>query len=226
MAAPDGKRLFIDIETVPTQQLMLQQYVHNNLRPPSNYTKEETITKWLADNYERAYRNTALDGAFGEVVVTSYAIDDGPVLGTFRNIDQREEGDYLRQIWSDLAEQASDVGLIWVGHKIMFDMLFLHQRSIVTGAKPSIRIPYMDRSWSDTWHDTNVLWTGNDRLSDSVSLDKLCVALGVPSPKGGIDGSQVWDAIQAGDYDSVVKYNVADVEATREVYRRLTGWSS
>jgi predicted PolB exonuclease-like 3'-5' exonuclease len=226
MTARTGKRLFIDIETVPTQRVELAEYVQQSLKPPGNYKNEEAINKWLAENQDKAFRSTALDGAFGELVVLSYAIDDGPVFGTYRDIKRRDEGEYLRQIWSDLAEEASDVGLIWVGHKLMFDMLFLHQRSIVTGARPSLRIPYMDRPWAGTWEDTNALWTGNDRLGDSVSLDKLCMALSIPSPKDGIDGSQVWDAIQAGDYESVVKYNVADVEATREVYRRLTGWGA
>ena len=226
MTAKAGSRLFIDIETVPTQRVELAEYVQQGLKPPSNYKNEDAINKWKAESADKAFRNTALDGAFGEIVVISYAINDGPVFGTFRKLGEYEEGEYLAQIWGDLAEEASDVGLVWVGHKLMFDMLFLHQRSIVNRARPSIRIPYDDRPWAGTWDDTNVLWTGNDRLGDSVSLDKLCVALGIPSPKDGIDGSQVWDAIKAGDYESVVKYNVADVEATREVYKRLTGWGS
>lgn len=226
MTARAGSRLFLDIETIPTQDERLKEYVTSTLKPPSNYKKDEAIEKWLADNADKAWRNTSLDGAFGELLVVSYAVDGGPVLGTYREIEgSATEKELLVGLWNDLSERASDAGTIWVGHKLMFDMLFLRQRSIVNRVRPSLHIPYQDRAWAGTWEDTNVLWTGNDRLSDSVSLDKLCTALGIESPKDGIDGSMVWDAVKEKRYEDVLRYNVADVEATREAYMRLTGWS-
>ena len=82
MTARAGRRLFIDIETVPTQKVAIVDYVQQNLKPPNNYKNEDAINKWLAEHAEEAFRRTSLDGAFGEIAVISYAVDDDPVLGT------------------------------------------------------------------------------------------------------------------------------------------------
>jgi len=56
----------------------------------------------------------------------------------------------------------------------------------------------------------------------STSLHKLSVALGVNSPKDqGIDGSKVYDFFLAGKTEEIAKYCMRDVEATREVYKRI-----
>ena len=57
-------------------------------------------------------------------------------------------------------------------------------------------------------------------------MDRLCRALGLPQ-KGDeigedIDGSKVWDFVQAGRLDDVATYCCGDVERVREVYNRLT----
>jgi predicted PolB exonuclease-like 3'-5' exonuclease len=62
-------------------------------------------------------------------------------------------------------------------------------------------------------------WAG---ARNRVSLDKLCKAFGIETPKGGIDGSKVWDYVKAGKIDEVAAYCARDVEATRKVYKRLT----
>jgi hypothetical protein len=55
-----------------------------------------------------------------------------------------------------------------------------------------------------------------------ISLDKLCTALGVVSPKvNGVDGSMVYDLWAADEHDKLARYNAADVAAAREVYFRL-----
>jgi len=53
-------------------------------------------------------------------------------------------------------------------------------------------------------------------------LYKLCRALGVESPKGEIDGSRVWEYVKAGRLYDVAEYCKKDVEATRQVYKRMT----
>ena len=64
-------------------------------------------------------------------------------------------------------------------------------------------------------------WAG---FGGRVSLDALCRALNVPSPKeGGIDGSKVYDAWMAGQHDQIAAYNMADVVATAAVWQRMAG---
>jgi hypothetical protein len=45
--------------------------------------------------------------------------------------------------------------------------------------------------------------------------------LGIPSPKGDLDGSQIAGAFAAGRFDDIAKYNAGDVEAVRRVYKRM-----
>ena len=47
------------------------------------------------------------------------------------------------------------------------------------------------------------------------------MALGIPSPKDGIDGSQVAAFHAAGKDDEIVEYCKRDVETTRDVYKRM-----
>jgi predicted PolB exonuclease-like 3'-5' exonuclease len=64
------------------------------------------------------------------------------------------------------------------------------------------------------------LWAG---YGQRVSLDALCKGMGIPTSKGDMDGSQVYDAWLAGEYDRIAAYNLQDVKATAEVWHRLNG---
>ena len=67
-------------------------------------------------------------------------------------------------------------------------------------------------------------WAG---YGNRVSLDALCRALGIPSPKeAGIDGAGVFDAWQAGRHEEIAQYNLRDALATAEVWHRLAGGSA
>ena len=157
-------------------------------------------------------------GAFGEIVSIAFAIDDAEPIVTWRELGERSEAQLLEEFWAALVPLRGEP-VTWVGHNTMFDMLFLHQRGVVDRVKPSLHIPYLDSSWAGSWEDTMTLWGGNRA---SVSLEKLCVALGVPTPKDGIDGSEVWGIVQREGVGRIAEYNVADVVATREIHKRLT----
>ena len=110
-----------------------------------------------------------------------------------------------------------------VGHNVgAFDLRFLHQRYIVHGIRPPIVIAraISARPWeSEKVYDTMVQWAG---VGNRVSLDKLCLALSIPSPKAGMDGSQVAEYVAAGRIEDVAAYCRGDVAATREVWRHMT----
>jgi predicted PolB exonuclease-like 3'-5' exonuclease len=59
--------------------------------------------------------------------------------------------------------------------------------------------------------------------AQGVSLHKLSLCLGCVSPKEkGIDGSKVYDYFLAGKGDEIAEYCKRDVDATREVYKKMT----
>lgn len=230
-------KVFIDIETVPTQREGALEEIRATIKPPGQYTKPESIQKWLEENAEaeaeRLWRRTALDGAQGELVSIAWLVDDYPYLPS--QIHQPacvsrapgwEEPYLLYELFRGLAEELADRNLgpesvTWCGHNITgFDLPFLFKRSVILGVKPSVNLRAGEPAWSSHIADTMTLWAGR---TGTISLDTLCKALGIESPKdGGLDGSGVYDAWKDGRMDEIQRYNIADVLAVQRVYRRLT----
>ena len=109
-----------------------------------------------------------------------------------------------------------------VAHNASFDLPFLWRRARVLDVNVPDWLPSpLDLRIGKSAGDTMLLWAG---LRERVSLDALCRALGIESPKdGGIDGSQVFDRWQSGAYDLIARYNLRDVHALRRVWHRLHG---
>lgn len=209
-------KIYIDIETIPTQNTDYQAYVCENLKAPANYKNEETIAKWLEENKGEAIHKTALDGAFGEIVVIGVAINDEPPVLFYREDWQSadRETDILQRFNDFLREKANKCNTVpqFIGHNITkFDDRFIFQRSVINGVKP-----YYTASRQNTY-DTMTEWAGYGGM---VSLDKLCKVLDIEQ-KGEIDGSKVWQYVQDGKINEVAEYCGKDVERVRQVYKRM-----
>ena len=55
----------------------------------------------------------------------------------------------------------------------------------------------------------------------SASLDMVCYNLGIPTPKDGIDGSQVQEFHDAKRDNEIIEYCTRDVVATAQVYKKM-----
>ena len=59
-------RIFLDVETVPSQAPGARDLVRRSIKPPATMTVPSTIEKWWAersaDAIEEAYRKQSLDG--------------------------------------------------------------------------------------------------------------------------------------------------------------------
>ena len=241
--------LYIDIETLPTDRGDVAGDIRLSLladltksiaevHAPSNY-KPETAELWMAnqgqqkiqdleDAYDKAVdqaiRATGLDGSLGRICVIGWAIDDGEVDSLASDWDERT----LLLDFKTLMERSDVAGEVYpprvVGHNVkMFDLRFLLHRYIVHRIEPPLVIEHAAHSkpWAEQdVYDTMTQWSGMG--GKFIKLDKLCKALGVPSPKDGIDGSMVWDAVKEGRILDVQKYCEKDVAATREVFKLMT----
>jgi hypothetical protein len=153
---------------------------------------------------------TSFDGAFGRILCIGYAVDDEPT-----DVLIGDERDILVRFW-ELARSVSH----YVGHNVMdFDLRFIYQRSIVCGVRPSVNLSFA-RYRCDPIYDTMKEWVKWSKTN--VGLEHLALALGIPTPKEGIDGSQVFDFYKAGKLDEIADYCKRDVETTRAVYKRMT----
>lgn len=237
--------LYIDIETIPAQRSDIladiraskQQELDQAIaavRAPSNYGAD-AAAKWMTEkgaaqiadlrasfesDVDEAYRKTSLDGAFGQICVIGWALNDEQPK-TVHGMDERN---VLRAFGDSLViHRSSHFTTCVVGHNVSaFDLRFLAQRHIVNGIRPPMVIARAAQAkpWEvEKVFDTMVQWSG---VGSRITLDKLCKALGVKSPKGDIDGSKVWDAVQAGRLVEVADYCARDVEAVRQIHLRMT----
>jgi 3'-5' exonuclease len=214
----------------------------NAITHPANYKDPVKIEEWNATvrqekvaalkdahekNVEEAYRKTGLDGSFGHIACVSFAyLDSEPEkLWTADWQDPSYERDLLmglEDLLNDHIPTNMHRAVQVVGHNVAgFDLRFLVQRSIITGVRPHpiINAAAQAKPWElDRVYDTMIQWAG---VGKTVSLDKLCKALGMPG-KGDLDGSKVWDAIKNGRIAEVAEYCADDVRKVRAVHQRMT----
>lgn len=219
------KKLFFDIETLPAPE-----EATDTLR----YLYDRKMSKVDPDSdkepmpFEEFFDKTGLDGAYGRVLVIAYAVDDGPVE-YICNPDN--EAETIEKFW----QIAGGVDL-FVGHNVRdFDLPFIMQRSIILGVKPSWEIyevpgkkpweldKYLNFARYKNLPIFDTMWEWSrwvDRWSNK-NLEHLALAMGIPTPKEGIDGSQVAEFYKQGKVQEICDYCVRDVETTRAVYKRM-----
>jgi len=216
--------LYLDIETIGTTDPEAIADIAAGISHPKTMSKPDTIAKWVAEEkpavVQEAVKRTSFDGTYGQVITIGYAMDDGEVEAVYQG-DGISERDILVLFADDvnrIMDRASTRPVL-VGHNIHgFDLRFLWQRYIINGVKPP-PLPFQSKAWDANINDTMVMW--NPEREKRISLDKLCKALKIKSSKDGFDGSMVWDAFKAGEFDKIADYCKADVEAVRQCHTRM-----
>ncbi len=210
--------IYFDIETLPAEESS-----HEKLRYLFERKKEKKLkTKKIEDeelgeennskSFDDFVLKTSFDGGFGRVLCIAYAIDDKPTEVLCNDGNEKKT---LEQFWN-IAQNCD----LFVGHNIMdFDLRFIYQRSIVLGVKPTLNLSFA-RYRSSPIYDTMKEWTKWDTMN-KVGLEYIALALGIPTPKEGIDGSQVFTFYKNGKVDDICKYCKRDVETSRAVYKRM-----
>jgi hypothetical protein len=205
------------------------------VRAPGNYGAD-AAAKWLiekgqpqidalkasaATEIDVAVRKTGLDGSFGRVCVVGIAVDDEPVQTFYSDTDERQVLTAFNDVLTKVTAH-DNFTCCFVGHNVVqFDLRFLMQRHIVNGIRPCLAFSrsVAAKPWeTDKVFDTMTQWGGT---GGRISLDRLCKALGIKSPKGEITGATVYDAVLAGRIKDVAAYCEQDVLATREVFKRI-----
>lgn len=216
------KKLFIDIETIPSQCAAVKVAIRNEIKPPANIKLEKSIAAWMEENAdsaaEDAWLKTSFDGGRGEVVCIGWAVDDEPVQSLCRQIDEPE--DHLLKSFFSMVDGEYQV----IGHNVLaFDMRFLFHRAVILNTPPTLTLRQDERYNGAKCFDTMLAWAG---WGNRISLKKLCLLLGIPVKSGGIDGSMIWEYMQAGKIVEVADYCREDVEAVRAIYNRMNFYRS
>lgn len=202
-------KLYIDIETLPADEKNREVATETSLKKMHEKAKGGNISKKLK---ESAYRWSAISGDFGKIFCIGYAFNDEKVT-----IISGSEQEILEEWWK-IADRAD----LFIGHNILdFDLRFIFKRSIVYRIKPSTKHLNLSfaRYKSFPIYDTMREW---EKWSQSfISLDTLAKVLDLPTSKGAIDGSKVYDYFLKGKFDEIYEYCKKDVILTRQVYKRM-----
>ena len=225
MAAQD--ELFLDIETLPTIDDRMKKEIAEAITPPGSMSKPETIAKWEAEEkpklIENAIAKTALDGTYGRVCCITYAFGEAPVQG----IIDRDEKVVLKKFFDDCRAKAKEKFTVSritvVGHAVNdFDLRFIWQRAVINEVSAPSILPFNASKYSEYIRDTMTMW--NPAPDKRISLHKLCLALGVESPKdkNGMDGSDIAYLWLKREYNKILGYCMDDTAAMRECYYKMT----
>jgi len=212
----------VDIESIPDQREGAMEDLIASISAPKNYKDPEKIADYIVDKAASVYEEAGLHGISGEICSIAWAIDDGEIIGNCRHSDTSEA--WLIKHFLDCIEQETQTGqgrfprITWIGHNLEFDLRFIKQRCLINNIRPTFLIPADARHGSDSFFCTQKEWAG---WKGYVSLDALAKAFGFEG-KGDMSGADVWPAYKAGEYEKIRQYNIADVELTRKIYRRMT----
>lgn len=206
--------IFLDIETIPNEKVFGTELWEKKKEKSAQYGNP------ITDD------DAGLFPAFGKVccIVASYKTKDSEFI-TFSKVDEDE--DALLSSFCNWWEQ--DLPQNWAketlcAHNLKgFDLPFMAIRFLQNGINllPPFKVAGK-KPWEINHVDTlDLLKFGSYQSGMSISLDQACFFLDVPSPKDGIDGSQVWQAWQDGRKEEILEYCQKDVQALYQVWRKL-----
>lgn len=218
------KKIYLDIETVPTKDQLVMDKIHESIKPPGNISKAETLLTWEIEKkpglVQDAIAKTSFDGTYGSICCIGWA-HEGFEAQAYAS---HNEVDVLMEFCERLCDcNKFDHPITIIGHNVSWDLRFLWQRMVIHDLKPAkilSSFPWQVKPWDERIQDTMLLW--NPDRERRISLDALCHALGVPSSKGDMDGSEVARYASEKRYTEISEYCKLDVEATRHCYRRMT----
>lgn len=214
-------RLYLDIETLPAGEEYREklEYLYKKKRK-----KEEEKKGKVKGDFEQFLADTSFDGAFGRILCIAYAIDDKPTEVLYEGGDEKKVLEKFWEIVMSISREPNnwqypDYGVQFIGHNVMdFDLRFIYQRSIVQSVKPAYDLSFA-RYKSYPIFDTMKEWV---RWSmTNIGLESIALALDIPTPKDGIDGSQVAKFHKEGKDEEICEYCKRDVDATRKIYQRM-----
>ncbi len=213
--------LFLDIETVPITANFdeLDQEFQDLWEHKSQYQRKEGQTP------EEFYDRAGIWAEFGKIICISvgYFIIKNDIRNFRVTSFFGDEPKLLKDFAALLDNHFSYANQLLCGHNAKeFDIPFIARRMIINQiAIPSKLNLFGKKPWEIPHLDTLELWKFGD-YKHFTSLKLLTKILGIPSPKGDIDGSQVGHVYYVEkDIDRIVTYCEKDTIAVAQIFLRL-----
>jgi len=205
--------LYVDIETAPPP-LGISEGLALDKQPPANYRDPKKIEAFRRANAGKGWRRLSLDVFRAEVLCVGWAIDDEPVTVSTLS----EFAGSAMRVNLDAVVAANGFGfdwpILWAALVRLGDYATAREVAAWFTGKPWDVVAVDVLKACESWGVYG---------KSAPSLDILCRLFSVPSPKDGIDGSQVLDTWLSGEEgrQTVRDYCARDVDALREVHVRL-----
>lgn len=214
--------LYLDIETIPAQSPEAHSRIAASVKPPASMKKAETIATWVREQKEEAVQEaisrTGLNAAYGHICCIGFGFDDGFISSISWPSVVRTESELIEAFFYETGKVIGNRFPVIVGHNVSgFDIRFIWQRCMVLGIRVPAWLPKDPKPWGGDVFDTMTAWAG---ARDTISMDNLCAALGIPG-KGDIDGSMVGKMFAEDKHDEIADYCRQDVERTRAIHQKM-----
>jgi len=218
--------LFLDIETVPQYPTFgdVPGVFQKLWETKSNYFRKEDQTP--ADVYERA----GIYAEFGRIICISAGFvvqKNGERYFRVKSFYEEDEQKLLSDFNNMLDKFTSHSSKCICAHNGQeFDYPYIARRSLIQGVRlPRILNIAGMKPWDvkDKLIDTLQLWKFGD-YKNYTSLNLLCAAFNIPTPKDDIDGSQVAAVyFEENDLDRIIRYCEKDTLAVANLVLRYKG---
>lgn len=208
-------KLFIDIETVPAAK----DFDSLDERSQDLFVKKMVrMDKYRDLTYQEIYpREAGLHAEFGKIVCVSmgYVQGEGIMLKSFYGNDEKvllvDVAAALGKATSIVAHNGKNFDYPWLCRRMVIHKITLPSLLQIQNLKP----------WEIKLEDTMEMWRFG-QFNTTASLDCLCHLFELPSPKKGMDGSQVADVYyNECDLNKIVTYCESDITALVNVYRSM-----
>jgi 3'-5' exonuclease len=218
--------LFIDIETVPQQADFkdISEHFQKLWDKKSAFFRQESES--AADVYQRA----GIYAEFGKIICISCGVivqKNGERYYRVKSFHDTDEKKLLSG-FNDMIDKftSNPARRICAHNGQEFDYPYIARRTLING----LPLPHtLDIAGSKPWEikerllDTLQMWKFGD-YKNYTSLDLLCAAFDIPTPKDDIDGSMVAHVYyQEGDLDRIVRYCEKDTLALANLFLRYKG---
>ncbi|MDP5229880.1 MAG: 3'-5' exonuclease [Cellulophaga sp.] len=213
--------LFLDIETVPEEESFqdLDENKKELWEHKSQYQRKENVSA------EEFYERAGIWAEFGKIVCISvgyFKINGGK--RTFRVTTFHGDEAKLLTEFKKLLESHFDAPkYLLCGHNAKeFDFPYIARRMLIKQINLPTKLNLFGKKpWEIPHLDTMELWKFGD-YKHYTSLKLMANVLGIPSPKGDIDGSMVRSVYYDDkDLKRIINYCELDVVTTAQVFLRL-----
>jgi predicted PolB exonuclease-like 3'-5' exonuclease len=217
--------IFFDVETVrAVDKLTPDSHMYDAWIYKSRYNNEMSRKTGEAMTPEEFFEEKApLYAPFAKIacIVAGRIVDDNCLSLKSYVGDER---DLLAEFNQDLKKMAKLSTALCGFNNIGFDQPFVAKRMLVCGLTPHDMLDTAHlKPWEVKHIDLSKLWQGTSFYPDS--LLAVSAALGLPSPKQGMDGSQVSEAYYKGKTKEIAEYCTLDVLTTANIFRKFKGGS-